>query len=483
MKRVAIINFTGLRGNWGCQATSFELVKFVAGCFPDDEALNFTLVPLLPTSSVDRRYDEQIDRVYNAFTEVANGTDRSASCLAFLTEACVSRYGFWADIVRNADLVVFQAEGSMGLGSDFARGPRLMLLPFVAKHAWQRQVVSLNQSFYSQDERVIQNAAETFSTLNFAGFREGASVALARASSVANAAFVPDLAFLSHASGTKDLTHMDRGEGFFAISGSALKDPGRYRHILDQAESIRDETGLKPLVAVSRDVGMQMMAMLRWRPGSYSMVSRSATYTNVAAILKKCRFLVSGRYHMSIIAAAVGTPTIMLRGNSFKNDGLASLLAANRPVHDFGESEAINRETRFVLAEEAAERAALSRQVERIRASLAAAQRHLSEMIAGGAPAPYLDELPIYPYSDDVRRKYREFGSGRTRKKSRYWILPGAQLGRQARTEQILRPLLEGLAGDPQATTGALARMARGDPRIRDALAGQRHLYDGLPPV
>ena len=181
-------------------------------------------MPLLPSSKVDLAYDRQLDRVFQAFTDVAQAREGAGASLDFLERACTARYGFWADRVRHADLVVFQAEGTMGMGTNFTRGPRLMLLPFVAKHAWGRKVISLNQSFYSHDARIRQNAAEAFASFDFAAFREGASVALARASGVTQAAYVPDVAFLSPMA-EMARSPLQPGQGYFRGFGVRLEEP------------------------------------------------------------------------------------------------------------------------------------------------------------------------------------------------------------------------------------------------------------------
>lgn len=457
MRRVAIINFTGFRGNWGCQATSFELIKFIAGCFPDGTALKLDCVPLLPGSRVDQSYDARLDEVFEAFSAVAAGDQGSP--LALLTQACEARYGFWADIVKAADLVVFQAEGSMGLGANFARGPRLMLLPFVAKHAWGRRVISLNQTFYSHDARIRQNAAEAFGSFDFTAFREGASVSLARQCGVQNAAYVPDVAFLSRPSGGKDLPSGD----YFAVSGSALKDPRRYDLILDQTRRIADATGLKPLIAVSRDLQMKLKVLTGWRSGSYALVPRGATYTHVTRYLGQTRFLLGGRYHMSIMAAAAGAPNIVLTGNSFKSEGLVSLLASPRPVFDFDETEAIVSAAVEAAEQQQAERAQVARQVSLIRQTLADAQDHLRAMINGQDPGPFRDALPEFSLTPETLTRYAAFGKGTSAKPS--WVLPGDRLGRRASPQAVLGPLVEGLAGDPE-TLAVLRRLAAGDPAM-----------------
>ncbi|MCW8842876.1 MAG: polysaccharide pyruvyl transferase family protein [Rhodobacteraceae bacterium] len=468
MKRIAIINFTGFRGNWGCQATSIELVKFIAGCFPQDEALKFHFVPLLPSSRVDVEYDRDLDRVFAAFSDVAAGTDRAASSLAYLTRACEARYGVWAEHVRNADLVVFQAEGSMGMGANFTRGPRLMLLPFVAKHAWGRRVVSMNQSFYSHEEIIRKNAAEAFGSFDFSAFREGASVALARASGVAQAAYVPDVAFLSPRGPAMTPDPIGDEAGYFAVSGSALKDPRRYEYIMAQAEAIREATGLKPILALSRDYKMTLRAMMKWPRGSYARIPSDARYAQVTGVFARCRFLLSGRYHMSILSAAAGTPNVILTGNSFKNEGLVSLLGMTRPVHGFADTDAIVAEALAVNANQEAERAALEAQVGRIRETLRAAQVHVAKIIAGETPGAFVDTLPPYDLKSEVLDRYYAHGRGKGSKPVKAW--PGRRLGRERPMRDILEPLLDGIAQDGPATLATLKRMAAADVDFATAL-------------
>lgn len=467
MKRIAIINFTGFRGNWGCQATSIELVKFISGCYPAGTPLSFSFVPLLPASKVDLAYEAEIDRVYTAFSDVAHQTDRGPSAVKYLEEACIRRYGFWADIVRRADLVVFQAEGSMGLGATFARGPRLMLLPFVAKHAWGRTVVSLNRSFYSHDEVIRKNAAEAFGSFDFSAFREGASVALARQCGVRQAGYVPDVAFMSPTAQNPWPDLLADGE-YFAVSGSALKDPKRYELIMDQVDQIRAATGLKPLLALSRDYHMTLRAWWKWKRGSYAQVPAKASYAQVTGLFANCRFLLSGRYHMSILSAAAGTPNIILTGNSFKNEGLVSLLAAARPVHRFADTDAIVAEACAVHQNRETEARALTTQVDRIRATISNAQDHIARIVAGENPGVFKDNLPEYDLNPAILERYFAYGQGKGKTQGR--VLPGARLGRDKPMTAILQPLLDGLASDPDRTLQTLHKLALADSDVGAAL-------------
>lgn len=455
MKRIALINFTGFRGNWGCQATSFELLKFVAGLYPEDMPLAFDFVPLLPRSHVDQQYEPRLDEVYAAFTRVATGHDRDGAAVRFLEGIATARYAHWAKAVQAADLVVFQAEGSMGLGGGFAHGPRLMLLPFVAKHAWGKTVISLNQTFYAQDPRILQNAVETFGSFDFTAFREGASLSLARACGLTNACVVPDLAFMSHASTLPGGVQAD-GQRFFAVSGSALKDPDRYRLITQVSDLLTRETGLRPLLAVSRDLGLTLRNLARWRDRPATL-PRSASYTQVTAALQRSAFLVGGRYHMSILAAAASTPNIFLPGNSFKNDGLTALIGQDKPVRQFRDFDGILEDARTILRNGEAERDALAARVSDLRAIIGRAQAHLKRLIGGEAPGRFEDGLPEFVLPEGLLASYERFGSGKH--KNRKHVVPGARLGSAPSRTQVLRPMQEGLPGDDGTTAATLARL------------------------
>lgn len=457
-KHVAIVNFTGFRNNWGCQATSFELMKFMAACFPAQTDLRFSLVPLLSHCAMDLQLQDRLDEIYAGFTAVATAAPDAGRHLALLEDICLRRYGAFADKVKAADVVVFQAEGAMGLGADFARGPRLMLLPFVAKHAWKKTVISLNQSFYAQDPRVIRNAVESFGSFDFTAFREGASAALARASGLTRAAYVPDLAFETRAAPDAAGTRAPR---YFAVSGSALKDPDRYRLILDQAKAIQAATGLKPLIALSRDNRMKILSRLRLRPGSYASVPSNLSYADVATLLADSAFILGGRYHMAIMGAAVGAWPMLLPGNSFKNEGLASLLDLGQTVRRFDETDGILADVTAFMANRDAAAERLDASIRRIRANIAGARAHVTALLAGDNPGAYSDTLPAPPPMEGLIERYRKFGSGKPIGGWRVKIkrcIPA-----EATPQQVLAPLFAGYAADPQGVAPVLWHLAATD--------------------
>ena len=143
-RHIAVLNFTGFRKNWGCQATSWELLKFLDSTFVD--LPHFSLVPQLPHCALDVQLNDRLDEIFAGIHAVLSESRNADLRLRFLTRLCTERYGIWAERVRSADCVVFQGEGKMSGAPDFNHGLGLLLLPFIAKHAWGKPVLSLNSN-------------------------------------------------------------------------------------------------------------------------------------------------------------------------------------------------------------------------------------------------------------------------------------------------------------------------------------------------
>jgi hypothetical protein len=171
---------------------------------------------------------------------------------------------------------------------------------------------------------------------------------------------------------------------------------------------------------------------------------------------------------MSIIAAAVSTTSIFLPGNSFKNDGLVSLIDGKRPVRQFADTDGILLDARSILANRETERHDLGQQVGRIRAVIAKAQGMISGLVRGEPIGPLQDDLPAYDLPDDLLQRYAKFGHRKTR--SKRLLPPGALVGKRNPAVDLLPPLLRGAPQSP-ATRDALRRLALADAQVFRALA------------
>jgi len=128
--RAVILNFTADRKNWGCQATSIGLYRFVSHVLKPHGFSQVETV-LFPHSHIKDFWQQKI--YGTQIREVFSANDPSAQQLKMLEELCQSRFGYHVDKVKNADLVFFQGEGTMG-PSNFYETCRVFALPYLAKN-------------------------------------------------------------------------------------------------------------------------------------------------------------------------------------------------------------------------------------------------------------------------------------------------------------------------------------------------------------
>jgi polysaccharide pyruvyl transferase WcaK-like protein len=458
IKKFCIVNFTGLHKNWGCQATSWELLKFLNEAIATDPLPEFSYVPFLPVRDLDNKTPEDIHDIYAAIDTIE--TDRSGAerALGFLERQCRERYGFWADEARDADVIFFQAEGTMMGSTEFHTGARLFLLPYVAKRAWGKPVISLNQSLFGRDEQLLRAAAQVFAAFDIFALRESASLELARELRIKNACYVPDAAFLTRASPDPLLPQLDDRQEYFCLTGSALRDDNHHEKVLQIADRIRRETRLVPVLAAAKDTALVERAREVWSHGEYEVVSSQTHYPAIAHLLKSCKFLLGGRYHMAIMAAAIGTPSILLRGNTFKNEGLASMLRSPFPVRSVDNHEAIFSDALTLLSRLPDVRAQLREAVSDINDAFEPARTWLNAFFKGVVRdfSAFVEPPPTRLSQEliDVYCTHAEKGVDAKKFRKR-----GGAFGQRVPVEDLLEPLLAASQGDPLRTRTAVAQL------------------------
>ena len=123
--KISVLNYTGDRANWGCQATSRELLRYLQDVVEPDAA-QFHLVPMLDRTKryffVQKRLEKALRRA------LARKRWGPLSALTVLFGAVIL-HGRHIWHVLTSRYVVFQAEGTMA-GTDLLKGTSLLVLPF-----------------------------------------------------------------------------------------------------------------------------------------------------------------------------------------------------------------------------------------------------------------------------------------------------------------------------------------------------------------
>jgi len=330
-KKLCIVNFTGERANWGCRATSWELVRVLNETLPPDNSFELNTVGLLSHHALDLHLSEEKG---HEIRDALSAADPSDMQIVRMLDLARTRYGPSLEKLRTSDFVIFQGEGTM-TGTDFIRAERLLLLPWIATHVFKKPVVWANQTLFSADDSFTPMLLTCLRDASRVLVREPASFDWLLRNGAKNVEMVPDVAFLTDPLEHGSLAEALAGRGYFCVSGSAALFEQQVPSFLHLIRRVSDSTGLLPVFAAStgRDCLLAQKAREMWPEHSFEEIPHSMPYPAVAHVLGGARFLVGGRYHMSILAAINGTPSVLLETNTFKNRGLRQLLNVDWPIY------------------------------------------------------------------------------------------------------------------------------------------------------
>jgi len=319
--KIVILNYTGYRDNWGSQATSRGLLQWVASALMKNEPCDIDIVPYPPSHWIDywqqSKYGDFLEHLYL-------NIDTTYSDLKKLETLCRHRFGNLLTRLAQADLVIFQGEGSIGSSRAFQR-TQLFGLPVLAKRLYRKKVITINQtiSFSTPDqEKKLQSI---FSLFDCNYVREKASLDACASVGWPKIEFIPDAAFYYY---TPTLNKDNISDDYFCVTGSA--DLKNY-NIAEYAKNIyliSHETGLTPVFIYSRSSDRAVADEYSKITKSAARIVNSRTHLDInqiLGILSAAHFVVGGRYHTSISALSLGTPVILTRSNSHKSEGLARL--------------------------------------------------------------------------------------------------------------------------------------------------------------
>ena len=390
-RRVCIINYTGDRANWGCQTTSIELVRLLNKHWPSDQPFALDVIPLAPHHNLDREIPDNYGaEIYKALLNPSP----SITDIELIEKLARLRYLDFVDILQQADLVLFQAEGTM-TGTDFLRAERLLLLPWLAKHGFHKPVISLNQTLFSANNKFAEALFTVLTALDRIWVREPASLAWLHNNGLHQARLVADTAFLTdpleHGSHWKNMPKKD----YFCVTGSAVLETEMVEPYIQVIHAISKSTGLMPVFVCSAGIDRQLplAAAKYWQGSEYYAAPPELIYQGVAALLANAQFLIGGRYHMSILAAISGTPSVLAATNTHKLSGLADLLGVDWPIRNFNDTEQLVADAQQLCDNPNSSREQLKHRVTIIRDNISDAYINWHHTPAHVADKPSVNEL------------------------------------------------------------------------------------------
>jgi len=379
--KIVVTNYTGDRGNWGCQATSRNLLAFLRQVFPPEDGAEISTIPLPARHAVDSLFEivhgDRIESIYSAVKPSRKDLD----FLDFLTR---ERFGSAYDLARQADVIVFQGEGSVG-PSSYLRTPILYGLPFLAARLWNKPVLSLNQTIYASAREEMPVVASIFNSFDMVAVREMISYRFASGIGIPRTVLCPDMALGDFANPPSAAVTPARRE-YFCVSGSAAIKVFNLKQFSEVIRAVYQRHRLMPVFMVSRRKDEAILAMAESELGGvpFEIVTSEShpQVESILPILAAAKFVIGGRYHTAVSALSLNTPVILLPGNTFKSEGVGPMLGLDLPVFDLSEGDAMLARIDEIAGNERQHRDAISEAVAESRLSYGALADYMREIVA-----------------------------------------------------------------------------------------------------
>ena len=227
--RLVITNDTGGRSNWGCQATSRAFEAFVRDAFAGFQDPVLDKIPLAAPHPLDRSFQALFGRTIR---EVYSQMETEKKCLELLENLARERFQSQYQKIEQADVVLFQGEGSVGPAWTF-ENLRVFALPVLAARRLGKPVFALNQTIYAANASDAKVLRSIFSGFSMVCVREARSYDFARSIGIDNALLCPDFAFGVPVNTRKYRVNLPNR--YFCVTGSAAAhafDNDRYAALI-----------------------------------------------------------------------------------------------------------------------------------------------------------------------------------------------------------------------------------------------------------
>lgn len=413
--KIVVLNYTGDRGNWGCQATSRNLLDFLRSSLAGVPHLDVVTIPLPRSHAVD----ELVAAAHGArIRDIYAAEHPGIDDLRFLEAIIRERFGDHLAAAETADVVVFQGEGSIG-PQRYLRNVQLLGPPFLAAHLWRKPVLAMNQTIYACDDDDARILARIFCGFGLVAVREARAYAFSRSIGIDEAVLCPDMAFAPVRCAPNDHAPVPRVP-YFCVAGATVLAADSVEPTLTAVRQIAVQHGLRPVFVFSRPMDTGIVQAMTKLPGDLESDVVSASdygrFEQILPLLANATLVLGRRYHTAISALAEGTPVILLPGNTFKSEGLGPMLGLDIPVISSQNPSAIVAEADRIIGDGERLRERIRDAVHRVRGLHARFGDVVRRFVTGATPLAIPNclrpEPPTYPATGPHDALYRSENRG-----------------------------------------------------------------------
>lgn len=312
--KITILNYTGNESNWGCQATSRNIIKLLS---KDKKDINFNFIEL---EYGETKYRKIVNKLrFKLIDVILKKTKLFTKILSLfhnLEDENIEK-------IDKCDLLILNGEGSL-------HGYNNELIKFVQYLAYAKSIhkktaiINHSLQFDNANAKKYLEVLYKFSDINY--FREELSLNNAKEINVKNSYLVPDAAFLNYEIDTSNINiNINIPKKYILASGSVvLKDNNlEYFELLIKLSM---HFNLPVVFIASCDVDKNFKKLLKEQFEYIYLDDNDLDVDSVQKLIKDSEFFYSGRFHLNIFAATVGKIFIPFVSNTVKMQGFLNLI-------------------------------------------------------------------------------------------------------------------------------------------------------------
>lgn len=322
---ILLLNYTGNESNWGCQATSKNLISMIS------KKSNISL------DSIDIEYQGSFYRMQlNRIRFYTVSLIPINYMVSFFTRIFKLLHPLELENIKkinNSEILILNGEGSL-------HGYNYELMKFLQYAAYAKEInkkvfiVNHSLQFDNDQSKKYLEKLYKHSDMNF--FREEFSIKNSKLINVSNSYLVPDAAFLNYYINTDkvDLSHVQIPKKYILASGSiALKNNSR--GYFDLLQMLGEYYKLPIVFIASCEVDKSFEKLVSIEYGFLYYDDTTLCVEHVQKLIKESEFFYSGRFHLNIFAATAGKIFIPFKSNTVKMKGFLNLIQYPMEEIDF----------------------------------------------------------------------------------------------------------------------------------------------------
>lgn len=314
--RLTILNYTGKQSNWGCQATSKNLLMLLNKSFKEN--LSLQTIDLGFSGNILGKIVNKL-RYYLAFmvTDNKSITFRLFTFLAQFEGTNIRK-------IKNCDVLILNGEGSL-------HGYNSELIKFVHYLSYadllNKKVYIINHSLQYDNKKAEKYLKILYkhSYINF--FRERLSLVNGTSANASKSYVVPDAAFLNYYNDLQKVNlYHPIPHKYILASGSVILKESNHEYF-DLLQQLGQYYQTPIIFIASCNVDKQLKPYITTHYNWTYLDNTDLNVEQVQTLIKKSMFFYSGRFHLNILSAISSKVFIPFKSNTIKMEGLLELLS------------------------------------------------------------------------------------------------------------------------------------------------------------